>query len=149
MTSNVGSRWIKEQGVEEARDRVMAELDRTFRPEFLNRVDDVILFRSLTKEDLVKIVDIQLRRLRTLLAERQLEIEVTDEAKRYLAEVGYDPVYGARPLKRAIQREVQDPLAMAVLEGRFEEGATVRVEARDARLAFVPVEERAEGKIAP
>jgi ATP-dependent Clp protease ATP-binding subunit ClpB len=149
MTSNVGSRWIKEQGVEEARDRVMAELDRTFRPEFLNRVDDVILFRSLTKEDLVKIVDIQLRRLRALLAERQLEIEVTDEAKRYLAEVGYDPVYGARPLKRAIQREVQDPLAMAVLEGRFEEGATVRVEARDARLAFVPVEERAEGKIAP
>ena len=136
MTSNVGSRWIKEQGVDAARDRVMAELDRTFRPEFLNRIDDVILFRSLTKNDLVKIVDIQVRRLEDLLAEKHMDVTLTDAAKQYLAEEGYDPVYGARPLKRAIQRELQDPLAMAVLEDRFGEGDVVRVDARDGHLAF-------------
>ncbi|MGC9399129.1 MAG: ATP-dependent chaperone ClpB [Anaerolineae bacterium] len=136
MTSNVGSRWIKEQGVDAARDRVMAELDRTFRPEFLNRIDDIILFRSLTKEDLVKIVDIQVRRLKSLLEEKHMDIALTEAAKRYLAEEGYDPVYGARPLKRTIQRQLQDPLAMAVLEGRFGEGDVVRVDARDGRLVF-------------
>ena len=136
MTSNVGSRWIKEQGVDAARDRVMAELDRTFRPEFLNRIDDVILFRSLTKDDLVKIVDIQVRRLEELLEEKHMDVTLTDAAKRYLAEEGYDPVYGARPLKRAIQRELQDPLAMAVLEDRFGEGDAVRVDAQDRHLAF-------------
>ena len=141
MTSNVGSRWIKEQGVDEARDRVMAELDRTFRPEFLNRIDDVILFRSLTKEDLVKIVDIQVRRLETLLDEKHMDVTLTEAAKRYLAEEGYDPVYGARPLKRAIQRELQDPLAMAVLEDRFGEGDVVRIDARDGRLRFTAVDE--------
>ena len=141
MTSNVGSRWIKEQGVDEARDRVMAELDRIFRPEFLNRIDDVILFRSLTKEDLVKIVDIQVRRLETLLDEKHMDVTLTEAAKRYLAEEGYDPVYGARPLKRAIQRELQDPLAMAVLEDRFGEGDVVRVDARDGRLRFTAVDE--------
>jgi ATP-dependent Clp protease ATP-binding subunit ClpB len=136
MTSNVGSRWIKEQGVDVARDRVMAELDRTFRPEFLNRIDDVILFRSLTKDDLVKIVDIQVRRLEALLEEKHMDVTLTDAAKRYLAEEGYDPVYGARPLKRAIQRELQDPLAMAVLEDRFGAGDVVHVDVRDGRLAF-------------
>ncbi len=136
MTSNVGSRWIKEQGVDAARDHVMAELDRTFRPEFLNRIDDVILFRSLTKEDLVKIVDIQVRRLEALLEEKHMDVTLTDAAKRYLAEEGYDPVYGARPLKRAIQRELQDPLAMAVLEDRFGAGDIVHVDARDGHLTF-------------
>jgi ATP-dependent Clp protease ATP-binding subunit ClpB len=128
MTSNTGSRWIKELGAEEARDKVMEELDRTFRPEFLNRIDEIILFRSLSKEDLLQIVDIQMRHLRRLLAERNVRLELTDAARRHLAEVGYDPVYGARPLKRVIQREVQDPLALALLRGEFSEGDSVRVD---------------------
>jgi ATP-dependent Clp protease ATP-binding subunit ClpB len=136
MTSNTGSRWIKELGVETARDKVLEELDRTFPPEFLNRVDEVILFRSLTQDDLAHIVDIQMRHLRGLLAERNIGLELTDGARQYLAETGYDPVYGARPLKRVIQREVQDPLALALLRGEFGEGCTVRVDARDGTIAF-------------
>jgi ATP-dependent Clp protease ATP-binding subunit ClpB len=136
MTSNVGSRWIKELGAEDARERVMAELDQTFRPEFLNRIDAIILFRSLSKKDLVEIVEIQLRRLRRLLGQRHMDVELMEEAKRYLAEEGFDPVYGARPLKRVIQREVQDPLAMQVLEGRFDEGDVVRVDLEDGELTF-------------
>jgi len=136
MTSNVGSRWIKELGVEAARERVMEELDRTFRPEFLNRIDEIILFRSLTKEDLLEIVDIQMRHLRDLLAERHIGLELADGARQHLADLGYDPVYGARPLKRVIQREVQDPLALALLRGEFNEGDTIRVHARDGRIAF-------------
>ncbi|MGC9347964.1 MAG: ATP-dependent chaperone ClpB [Anaerolineae bacterium] len=128
MTSNIGSRWIKEMGPEDAYQRVMEELDRTFRPEFLNRIDEVILFSSLTREDLKAIVEIQVRRLRRLLHEQQLDIELSEQAKRFLADEGYDPVFGARPLKRAIQRELQDPLSMAVLEGRFGSGDTVFVD---------------------
>jgi ATP-dependent Clp protease ATP-binding subunit ClpB len=139
MTSNVGSRWIKELGPEEARPKVMAELDRRFRPEFLNRLDEIILFGSLTKEDLVKIVEIQVRRLGDLLRERQMSLSLTDAARRYLAEAGYDPVYGARPLKRAIQRNLQDPLAMAVLEGEFGEGDKVRVDMQNGHLTFEEV----------
>ncbi len=137
LTSNVGSRWIKELGVEQARQQVMAELDQAFRPEFLNRIDAVILFRSLSRDDLAQIVDIQVRHLQTLLAERHITVTLTDAARSYLADAGYDPVYGARPLKRVIQRELQDPLALAVLEGRFGEGAQIRVDMRDGRLAFV------------
>jgi ATP-dependent Clp protease ATP-binding subunit ClpB len=136
MTSNTGSRWIKELGAEGAREKVMEELDHTFRPEFLNRVDEIILFRGLTREDLVHIVDIQMRHLRELLAERNIALELTDAARQHLAEAGYDPVYGARPLKRVIQREVQDPLALALLRGEFGEGDTVRVDARDGGIAF-------------
>ena len=136
MTSNVGSHWIKELGPEAARDRVMEELSRHFRPEFLNRVDEVIIFHALTMEDLLQIVDIQLRRLRALLAERGIGLELTGAARRLLAEKGYDPVYGARPLKRTIQREMQDPLAMRILEGEFRDGDTVMVDVRDGELAF-------------
>ncbi len=136
MTSNVGSRWIKDLGVEEARDKVMEELDRIFRPEFLNRIDEIILFRSLTKEDLRKIVNIQMRRLRNLLDDRKMDVRLTDAARRYLAEVGYDPVYGARPLKRVIQRQVQDPLALSLLRSEFQEGDTVRVDAPNGHLTF-------------
>jgi len=136
MTSNIGSRWIKELGVEAARERVMEELDRTFRPEFLNRIDEIILFHSLTREDLKRIVDIQMERLRSLLAQRQIGLEWTDGLREYLAEVGYDPVFGARPLKRVIQRKVQDPLALAILRGEFREGDTVRVDVRDGRVVF-------------
>jgi ATP-dependent Clp protease ATP-binding subunit ClpB len=140
MTSNVGSRWIKELGVEAARERVLEELDRTFRPEFLNRIDEVILFRSLTKDDLLKIVDIQMRHLHRLLAERQIGLEMNGTARQHLADVGYDPVYGARPLKRVIQREVQDPLALALLQGEFTEGDTIQVDAHDGRIVFEEVE---------
>jgi ATP-dependent Clp protease ATP-binding subunit ClpB len=136
MTSNVGSRWIKDLGVEEARDKVMEELDRIFRPEFLNRIDEIILFRSLSKEDLRKIVDIQMRRLRSLLDERKMGLKLTVAARRHLADVGYDPVYGARPLKRVIQRQVQDPLALSLLRGEFDEGDTVRVDAPNGRITF-------------
>ena len=136
MTSNVGSRWIKDLGIEEARGKVMEELDRIFRPEFLNRIDEIILFRNLTEEDLRKIVDIQMRHLRRLLDERKMDLTLTDAARRHLAEVGYDPVYGARPLKRVIQREVQDPLALALLRGEFAEGDAVRLDASDGRITF-------------
>jgi len=139
MTSNTGSRWIKELGAEKARERVLEELDRTFRPEFLNRIDETILFRSLTKEDLLQIVDIQMRRLRGLLVERGIELELTDAARRHIADAGYDPVYGARPLKRVIQREVQDPLALALLRGEFAEGDVVQVDFRDGRIGFEEV----------
>ncbi len=139
MTSNVGSRWSKELGAEAARERVLEELDRTFRPEFLNRIDEIIIFRSLTKEDLLQIVDIQTCYLRDLLAERRIGLELADAARQHLADAGYDPVYGARPLKRVIQREVQDPLALALLRGEFAEGDIVRVDARDGQMVFVKV----------
>jgi ATP-dependent Clp protease ATP-binding subunit ClpB len=136
MTSNVGSHWIKELGPEAAKDRVLEELNRHFRPEFLNRVDEVIVFHSLTMEDLVQIVDIQLRRLQDLLAERNIALELTEAARQLVAEKGYDPVYGARPLKRTIQRELQDPLALKILQGEFKDGETVLVDARDGELVF-------------
>jgi ATP-dependent Clp protease ATP-binding subunit ClpB len=142
MTSNVGSRWIKELGIEEARERVMEEMDKTFRPEFLNRIDEIILFHSLSKEDLAQIVDIQLRHLEELLEDRRIDLEWTEATKRYLAEVGYDPVYGARPLKRVIQRQVQDPLAMALLKGDFAEGDIVRIERQNGQIGFEEIERK-------
>ena len=106
----------------------MSELDQYFRPEFLNRLDDIILFQSLTQEDLQRIVTIQLKHLEGLLASRRLTLELTAEAKQYLAERGFDPVYGARPLKRAIQRDLQDPLALEILEGQVHEGEHIVVD---------------------
>ena len=97
-----------------------------FKPEFLNRVDETIVFHQLGREHIARIVEIQLERVKQLLADRRIEIEVTDEAKKLLAEKGYDPHYGARPLKRVIQRMLQDPLAMKILEGEFPEGSKVR-----------------------
>jgi ATP-dependent Clp protease ATP-binding subunit ClpB len=131
LTSNIGSRWIKELGVDSAQEKVMEEMDQTFRPEFLNRIDEIILFRSLTKDDLIKIVDIQLKQLQRLLADKHIDLEWTESAQQYLADTGYDPVYGARPLKRVIQREVQDPLALALLRGEFSEGDDVKVDAKN------------------
>ncbi|HET9411152.1 MAG TPA: ATP-dependent chaperone ClpB, partial [Candidatus Dormibacteraeota bacterium] len=122
MTSNLGGLLIQEMSnrpFEDVRESVMAVLRDHFRPEFLNRVDEVIVFRSLTQEQLGAIVDIQLRRLEKRLAERHIALVVTNAARKLLAERGWDPVYGARPLKRAIQRLVQDPLAMQLLEGKF------------------------------
>ena len=138
MTSNVGSQVLHEQGLsdETIRERVMAALQAQFRPEFLNRIDEIVVFHSLTREHLVQIVEIQLRRLRGLLAERKLTLELTDEARRFLANAGYDPVYGARPLKRAIQRHVQDPLALALLQGEFSEGDTIVADVEGEKLDF-------------
>jgi ATP-dependent Clp protease ATP-binding subunit ClpB len=136
MTSNVGSHWIKELGVDAAQEKVMAELDRSFRPEFLNRVDEIILFHGLTLEDLVQIVDIQVEHLGLLLQQRGLDIRVSPSARRHLAARGFDPVYGARPLKRVIQRELQDPLALALLQGDFEEGDVIHVDLRDEEFIF-------------
>jgi ATP-dependent Clp protease ATP-binding subunit ClpB len=141
MTSNLGSQVIQElsqQGrdFETMRDAVMSVLREHFRPEFLNRVDDVIVFRPLSKDQLTKIVDIQLASLEKRLAERKITLQVTDSARELLAERGWDPVYGARPLKRAIQRLVQDPLAMRLLDGEFSAGDTVKVEVADGDLVF-------------
>ncbi len=136
MTSNVGSHWIKDLGAEAAQASVLAELDRTFRPEFLNRVDEIVLFHALTLEDLAQIVDIQLERLNALLAERGLTLQVSEAARHHLAEKGFDPVYGARPLKRVVQRELQDALAVALLQGEFRQGDTVQVDLRGEQLTF-------------
>jgi ATP-dependent Clp protease ATP-binding subunit ClpB len=111
---------------------------RAFRPEFLNRLDEILLFRRLSRADMTGIVEIQLRRLQQLLDERKITLEVDDEAKRWLAEAGYDPVYGARPLKRVIQRELQNPLALEILEGRIRDGDVVRVSASALGLLLEP-----------
>jgi ATP-dependent Clp protease ATP-binding subunit ClpB len=132
MTSNIGSQHIVELGAdqhEELERRVEEALRTHFKPEFLNRVDESIVFHQLAREDFHRIVDIQLERVKALLADRRIELEVTDAAKDLLAEKGYDPHYGARPLKRVIQRTLQDPLAMRILEGDFPEGSTVTVDA--------------------
>ncbi len=129
MTSNIGSQHIVELGVddeEEMRRRVMDALRGHFKPEFLNRVDDVVIYHALREEQIATILDIQLAQLRGRLAERRLTLELSEAARAFLAKRGYDPQYGARPLKRLIQREVQDPLAMRILEGEFVEGTTVR-----------------------
>lgn len=104
-----------------------------FRPEFLNRLDEIIIFNTLDKEHIKQIVEIQLKQLKQRLADRNVEISITDEAKNLLADEGFDPVYGARPLKRAIQRLIQDPLALKIIEGEFKEGDTVIVDAGDDR----------------
>ena len=140
MTSNIGSQYITDDANAEQREaRVMDALRGHFRPEFLNRVDEIILFDRLNEEELKHIVEIQLRRLTVRLEKQKITLELTDEAKARIAREGYDPVYGARPLKRAIQREILDPLSMELLEGKFGEGQTIRVEARDGSLEFVAV----------
>jgi ATP-dependent Clp protease ATP-binding subunit ClpB len=116
--------------------RSAAALTDRFRPEFLNRIDEIVEFAPLSREQLGEIVELQLSRLRERLAARGLGLELTDEAKELVADAGWDPSYGARPLKRALQRLVENPLALRLLEGEFAEGDTVRVDARDGELAF-------------
>jgi ATP-dependent Clp protease ATP-binding subunit ClpB len=130
MTSNVGSSFILEHARGDwalVETQVLQSLRQQFKPEFLNRVDDIIIFHPLGTEQIERIVDLQLKRLDRLLADRKITMEVTPEAKRLLAEEGYDPAFGARPLKRSIQRMIQNPLALAVLEGKFGEGDHVVV----------------------
>jgi len=143
MTSNIGSAEIQRLagraggGVEEIREAALENLRAEFRPEFLNRVDDIVVFRPLSRADISRIVEIQLARLRRLLADRQLTLELSETAREVVADAGYDPVYGARPLKRALQRMIQDPLATRVLKGEFQPGDHILVdEAKDGNLTF-------------
>jgi ATP-dependent Clp protease ATP-binding subunit ClpA len=157
MTSNVGSTSMREVGPigfsvhtkssanEATRTRLLDALRSTFRPEFLNRIDDIIVFNSLSREHLTMIIDIQLRRVGKLLKDRGIHLELTEAARELLIKEGYDPQYGARPMRRAIQRLIQDPLALKLLNGDFQEGDTIEVDADPAagELRFqklVPVE---------
>ncbi|HEX9077116.1 MAG TPA: AAA family ATPase, partial [Anaerolineae bacterium] len=145
MTSNTGTEFLTGQfSVEDpnVRESVMTALRSRFRPEFLNRIDEIVLFHPLTRTHLKSIVDIQMALVRRRMAERKIDIELTDKAREYLVEQGYDAVYGARPLKRTIQRLVLDPLALQVLEGKFVEGDTVVVDVEGSKLVFYKEERR-------
>lgn len=142
MTSNLGSEIIMDEigkgkeRFEQAQEKVIKKLESFFRPEFLNRVDDIVVFHPLNRDHLIKILDIQLERLSRRLKDQNMEIELTDAAKIYLAESGYDPLYGARPLKRAIQKELENPLAKGLIEGVFKEGSRIIVEKGERGLIF-------------
>jgi ATP-dependent Clp protease ATP-binding subunit ClpB len=139
MTSNLGSQYIQDLADgnrKEMEDRVMAALRDAFKPEFLNRIDELIIFNNLGREEIKAIVEIQLKRLRNNLAGRKMILEMSDRAKAFLADKGYDPAYGARPLKRTIQRLVQDPLAVKILAGEFKEGDRIHVDADGNELRF-------------
>ncbi len=140
MTSNLGSELLVGQAEGEdshaVRDQVMDMVRMSFRPEFLNRVDEIILFHRLRRDQMTAIVDIQLVRLQALLADRKISLDLDDAARNWLADKGYDPAYGARPLKRAIQKNLQDPLAELILEGAVKDGETVKVGARDGALVI-------------
>jgi ATP-dependent Clp protease ATP-binding subunit ClpB len=139
MTSNVGSQWINDVRGGDAKEiekRVMDALRSTFRPEFLNRIDDTIIFNSLGREEIKRIIDIQINLLRKRLSEAKISLELTDRALEFLADTGFDPVYGARPLKRAIQRHVQDKLSMKILDGSITEGDRVVMDVKDGKVVF-------------
>jgi ATP-dependent Clp protease ATP-binding subunit ClpB len=148
MTSNIGSQYIEEMRdapASQVERAVMNALRQHFRPEFLNRVDDIILFHRLTEGQLEEIVEIQLKRLERVLAGQRMTIELTPAAKRRLAREGFDPVYGARPLRRVIQREIQNPLSMRLLQGEIREGDHVRVDIGEGgEFAFETVGRREE-----
>jgi ATP-dependent Clp protease ATP-binding subunit ClpB len=143
MTSNIGSEYLLEGATADgeikpdARDSVMAELRRHFRPEFLNRVDDIVLFKPLTQVEIERIVELMLDDLRTRLAGRRIVLETTGDARRFLARQGFDPVYGARPLRRFIAREVETRIGRALLTGDIADGATIRVEVIGSTLAVM------------
>jgi ATP-dependent Clp protease ATP-binding subunit ClpB len=140
MTSNLGGElWLSGQAKKVTRDAITDVLQAHFRPEFLNRIDEIIIFHSLSREQLVQIVDIQLRHVTELIAKRGFHLDIRASAREYLSEVGYDADFGARPLKRAIQRELQDPLALKILAGEFREGQTIRVERGKEGLTFIAV----------
>jgi ATP-dependent Clp protease ATP-binding subunit ClpB len=142
MTSNIGSLYLLEgvsSGGEiepDARDRVMAELRGHFRPEFLNRVDETVLFKPLTLSEIEKIVDLQIADVRRRLSDRRLRLELTEAARELIAQEGYDPVYGARPLRRFIQRDVETRIGRALLAGEIQDGSTIVVDAVDGELAI-------------
>jgi ATP-dependent Clp protease ATP-binding subunit ClpB len=144
MTSNIASQQIQklteEQGADwEIEAHVKDVLKQVFKPEFLNRIDEVIVFHMLTRDHLKRIVEIQLRYLADRLKDRKIQLEFTDKAKGRVMEEGYDPVYGARPLKRTIQQQIENPLALELLAGKFLDGDTVRVDAHEHGFAFEKV----------
>jgi ATP-dependent Clp protease ATP-binding subunit ClpB len=139
MTSNVGSHWIQELGAnqrEEMEKRILEALRASFKPEFLNRIDDIVIFHNLTSEQLAAIVDIQLERVKKRLEGQHITLELSDDAKALLAREGYDPAYGARPLKRAIQKHIENPLAMEMLQGSFGEGAHILADVNEGKIVF-------------
>ncbi len=151
MTSNIGSTHIQEileerarrpvarwydENRQDLRDKIMSDLKSFFRPEFLNRVDDIIIFNPLNEELLKSIVEIQVARMKKYLLEKKLDIVLTDAAKKHIAHVGYDPVFGARPLKRAIQNEILNPLALKILDRTFKEGSVVEVDYDGGNIVF-------------
>jgi ATP-dependent Clp protease ATP-binding subunit ClpB len=143
MTSNVGSQAIAERAMaghadldEGLRRELTEALRQHFKPEFLNRIDDIVFFHALGREHIRAIIDVQLASLLRRLEDRKLRLVLTDSAREFIIEEGYDPVYGARPLKRTLQRRLLDPLALAVLQGTFEEGDTVRADAKDGALVL-------------
>jgi ATP-dependent Clp protease ATP-binding subunit ClpB len=144
MTSNVGSQEIAGERIDEnIREKINEILTATFKPEFLNRIDEIVIFHRLSREDITRIVEVQVAMLTERVHERGIEIELTDDARTLLGNLGYDPTYGARPLKRVIQSQLVDRLALKLLEGEFTEGETVRVEARDGELVFEKADEPA------
>jgi ATP-dependent Clp protease ATP-binding subunit ClpC len=155
MTSNAGVELIKRESAmgftsrkdqtktqksnyEDMQAKVMIEVKKTFRPEFLNRLDEIIVFHELTEEQLRQVVDLLAKDLQKRLAERKLSVEITEKAKSWLAKEGYDPVYGARPLRRALEKYVENPLAVKVLGGEFKEGDTIVVDTGEEGLTFTP-----------
>ena len=138
MTSNIGSKWIFELGdrVDEMKEKVMEIVRSTFKPEFLNRLDEIIIFHSLKLPEIMKIVDIQFGMLSRRLAERKVNISLTGNARDYIAKAGYDPSFGARPIKRTIQHEILDPLAMKILNREFMEGDSVEVDVENDEIVF-------------
>ena len=141
MTSNIGSDLILDIAGDDSRydemyNRVMAAMRENFRPEFLNRIDEIIIFHALRKEQLRQIVKLQTQYLEDRLSEQKLSLKLSQEALDFLAEIGYDPVYGARPLKRAVQRYVETPIAQSLLRGEFSEGDTLFADVADERLTF-------------
>ena len=142
MTSNVGSQYIQELATanrEEMEKRVTEALRSSFRPEFLNRIDEIIIFQSLTAAEILKIVDIQVNRLGRRLADRNIELILSDDSKELIAKQGYDPVFGARPLKRVIQQYIENPLSLEILEGNVSEGARIRAEVEDDKIVFTTI----------
>uniref|UniRef100_A0A7V3JAT8 AAA family ATPase n=1 Tax=candidate division CPR3 bacterium TaxID=2268181 RepID=A0A7V3JAT8_UNCC3 len=144
-TSNLGSHIIQEKGVESAKEELKELLKATFRPEFLNRIDEVIIFRPLTKEQIKQIVDIQLSEVAALLAGQGMKLKVADEAKAKLADEGFDPTFGARPLKRVIQKRIENPLSTKILEGKFKKGDTIFVDYKDNEFVFTSSTRSANG----
>jgi ATP-dependent Clp protease ATP-binding subunit ClpB len=141
LTSNLGSQYLTDQSLEwEEKKAAVHELVRqAFKPEFVNRLDDIVEFDQLTREQIVRIVDVQVARLIERVAERGIQVELSDGARTLIANLGYDPTYGARPLKRVIQKRLVDKLALALLEGRFSAGDTVLVGAAEGELTFEAV----------
>ncbi len=159
MTSNIGARQIRQGGgigfskndeqadYESMKSRIMEEVKRVFNPEFLNRVDEIIVFRHLSKEDMVKIVDIVVEEMLEKVSDRDIQIQLTKSAKEFIAEKGFDPVFGARPLKRTIQRYIEDPIAEEILRGNFSDGSRIQVRKKGDALEFIEVGKRAAQSI--